>query len=137
MARYTSPGNEAIARAGCFDAAAAFELQSVLCQGHVQYYSGLTDQIAFPGLAAFLGNSAADAALLNAPLAGDQPLNSDGQTIILVDLVGFAHTVTTPANKIVNSKHILTWNGTIGSYAILKAMNGLWVPIGLSGVTVS
>jgi hypothetical protein len=137
MARYTSPGNEAIARAGCFDAAAALELQSVLCQGHVQYYSGLTDQIAFPGLAAFLGNSAADAALLNAPLAGDQPLNSDGQTIILVDLVGFAHTVTTPANKIVNSKHILTWNGTIGSYAILIAMNGLWVPIGLSGVTVS
>jgi hypothetical protein len=137
MARYTSPGNEAIVRAGCFDAAAALELQAVLCQGHVQYYSGLTDQIAFPGLAAFLGNSAADAALLNAPLAGDQPLNSDGQTIILVDLVGFAHTVTTPANKIVNSKHILTWNGTIGSYAILKAMNGLWVPIGLSGVTVS
>ena len=137
MARYTSPGNEAIARAGCFDAAAALELQSVLCQGHVQYYSGLTDQIAFPGLAAFLGNSAADAALLNAPLAGDQPLNSDGQTIILVDLVGFAHTVTTPANKIVNSKHILTWNGTIGSYAILIAMNGLWVPIGLSGVTVA
>lgn len=137
MARYTSPGNEAIVRAGCFDAAAALELQSVFCQGHVQYYSGLTDQIAFPGLAAFLGNSAADAALLNAPLAGDQPLNSDGQKIILVDLVGFAHTVTTPANKIVNSKHILTWNGTIGSYAILIAMNGLWVPIGLSGVTVS
>jgi hypothetical protein len=136
MSRYTVAGQEAIARAGAWDASAALELQSVLCQGAVVYYTGTADQIAFPGLAAFNG-SAADAALLNQPLAGNQPLNSDGQTIVIVDLTGHAHTVTTAANGIINSKHVLTWNGTIGSLVVLRAVNGLWVPIVTLGVTVS
>ncbi len=136
MARYKQAGGTAIARAGAFDASTAAELQSVFNQGHVQYYSGTADALAAPGLSAFNG-STADAATLFTPLTGDQPLNDDGKTIFIVDLTGHAHTVTTAANAIVNSKHILTWNGTIGSYAQLVAVGGLWVIQALSGVTVS
>jgi len=47
-------------------------------------------------------------------------------------------TVTIAANAIINSKHLLTWNGTKGSKITLQALGGVWVPVGTaSGVTVS
>lgn len=56
----------------------------------------------------------------------------------MYDKSGQAHTITTAANKIINSKHIATFNGTIGSAITLMAQGGIWVPIGTpSGVTLT
>ena len=61
----------------------------------------------------------------------------DGTTIFIVDTSGKAHTITTPANKIIGNKHSCTFNGTIGSNITLRAMSGLWVVKSTSGVTVT
>jgi hypothetical protein len=109
----------------------------------IQSYKGTADALKiYAGTALFIGTSV-DAATLALPIAGatDQNLaGQDGIEMLLIDTTGHAHTVTTPSTPvlgIVPSHHILTWNGTVGSYAKLFAYNGLWYPIGLSGVTAS
>jgi hypothetical protein len=138
MARYTVGGvnAEAIVRAGAWDSSASQEIQSVVAQGSVVYYIGAADALAAPGFAAFNG-SVVDASTLFTPVAGSQPTGDDGKKIKIIDLTGHAHTITTAANAIVNSKHIATFNGTIGSYVSLQAINGLWAVLESTGVTIS
>lgn len=86
----------------------------------------------------FIETAGVDACTLAAPVAGAPTAGgNDGLEITIVDNSGNAHTVTTAANVIVLNKHILTFNGTRGSFIILIARNGKWVPLGLSGVTIT
>jgi hypothetical protein len=62
---------------------------------------------------------------------------NDGQSLVLVDTGGHAHTVTTPANAINGVDHIATFNGTKGSTITLRAYAGVWYATSLSGVTLS
>jgi hypothetical protein len=136
MAKSPVAGQPAITRAGCYDSDAAKQMQDVTCNGTFTVLAGATDPVPFPGNVQ-LNAASADACTLATPIAGQQPAGDDGKTIFLVDSSGKAHTVTTAANAIINSKHILTWNGTIGSNCLLMAMGGVWVPVAVSGVTVS
>jgi hypothetical protein len=106
-------------------------------------YKGTADVIkAISGIHLFIGTTV-DAATLALPIAGSSDQNipgQDGIEVRIIDTTGHAHTVTTPSTPvlgIVPSHHILTFNGTVGSYAKLIAYGGLWYPTGLSGVTAS
>lgn len=136
MARSAVAGQPAIIRAGAYDSTAAREMQSTVCNGTFTVFSGTADPLSFPGNTQ-INAAGVDAMTLVAPKAGDQPAGDDGKTIFVVDLNGAAHTITTPTNAIINSKHIATFNGTVGSNITLRAMGGLWVPIAVSGVTLS
>jgi hypothetical protein len=136
MARSATPGQPALTFAGVYDQSAQRQLQNVLCQGAASTLVGTVDPIAFPGNTQ-VNSAGVNAMTLATPLAGDQPAGDDGKTVFVVDLNGAAHTITTAANKIINSKHIATFNGTIGSNVTLRAMGGIWVPISLAGVTIS
>jgi hypothetical protein len=136
MARSPIAGAPAIIRAGAYDASASKEMQEVTCNGKFVVLTGTADPLPFPGNVQ-VNAAGVDAMTLATPLAGEQPAGDDGKTIFIVDLNGAAHTITTTANKIINSKHIATFNGTIGSNCILMAMGGVWVPIALAGVTIS
>ena len=136
MARATVGGQPAVTRAGCADQTFVSEVQDTTCNGSFRALSGSADPMPFPGNVQ-ITTAGVDACTLSTPLAGNQPAGDDGKTIFLVDNSGHAHTVTGAANSIINSKHIATFNGTIGSNCILMAMGGVWVPIALSGVTIS
>lgn len=136
MSRSTVAGSPVIIRAGSYDSTAAKEMQQVTCNGSVLILTGTADALPFPGNVE-LNAAGVDAMTLATPLAGEQPVGDDGKTIFIVDLNGAAHTITTAVNKIINSKHIATFNGTVGSNCMLKAINGVWVPIALAGVTIS
>jgi hypothetical protein len=122
---------------GAFDASAINDvLQS---DGQLpQLYAGATDVLQFPGLA-IINSSVVDAMTLATPLVGSQQSGGqDGMIVNIIDNGGHAHTVTTASNKIINSKHILTFNGTIGSNITIIAFNGVWYILGTAnGVTVS
>jgi hypothetical protein len=94
--------------------------------------SGSTDALPFVG-DVFVQTAGVDAMTLATPTVGID----DGKVLRVTDDVGHAHTITTAANKIIPSHMTLTFNGTRGSYAVLKSFNGLLYPIGLSGVTAS
>jgi hypothetical protein len=136
MARSATPGQPAIQRAGCYEATASKEIQNVTCHGSFVVYVGTADALQFPGNSQ-IDAAGVDALTLATPVAGEQPLGDDGKTVFVVDLNGAAHTITTAANKIINSKHIATFNGTVGSNCTLVAMGGVWVPTQLAGVTIS
>jgi hypothetical protein len=137
MARSNIAGQPAITRAGAYDSEAAKQMQNVTCNGTVLHLTGSADPIQFPSIVS-IDSSGVDATTLATPVSGEQPAGDDGKTILIVDTGGHAHTVTTAANAIINSKHILTFNGTIGSNVMLKAVAGIWVIVGTSlGVAVS
>lgn len=136
MARSATPGQASIIRAGCYEGTAAKEMQSVTCNGVFQVMTGTVDPLSYPGNTQ-VNSAGVNAMTLATPVAGEQPSGDDGKTVFVVDLNGAAHTITTAANKIINSKHIATFNGTIGSNVTLRAMGGVWVPISLAGVTIS
>lgn len=137
MANSTQGGQAGVSHVGAFDASAVKDIQDTLCQGAFTSLVGTADAIPFPGNVELAAGSA-DACTLALPVAGPQPLGDDGKTIFIYDKSGKAHTVTAPANGIINSKHLLTWNGTIGSNLCLVARGGIWVIEGTpNGVTVS
>lgn len=137
MARSTIAGQPAMPRAGAFDASTYRDLLDILGAGNAQVLTGTTDAISFPGIT-ILNSATLDACTLAAPLAGAQPAGDDGKQIELIDATGKLHTITTPTNGIIGGKHLLTWNGTIGSNITLQAWNGAWVPMGTpNGVTIS
>jgi hypothetical protein len=74
---------------------------------------------------------------LATPVSGPQPAGDDGKTVIAYDSGGHAHTITVASNIFPNSKHIATFNGTAGSCCVLTAVAGLWVPVVLTGVSMS
>jgi hypothetical protein len=109
----------------------------------VQVLTGATDAVKLYAGTVLLTRNGVDAATLALPIAGTadgQPSGQDGMEITFIDTGGHAHTVTTPSTPvlgIVPSHHIATFNGTAGSYCRLLAYNGLWYPVGSSGVTFS
>jgi hypothetical protein len=77
-----------------------------------------------------------DAISLVAPLVGQG--FQDGRVIRILSNTAFAHVVTTPANGINGSLHILTFGAAVGNSVELEAYNGTWLTSGgLAGVTVS
>lgn len=137
MANATTGGQAAVSHVGAFDASAVKDVQDTLAQGAAVVLAGAADALPFPGLV-MVNGAGVDAMTLATPVAGPQPVGDDGKTVTVVDLKGAAHTITTATNKIVNSKHIETFNGTIGSNVTLVANNGIWIPLGTPlGVTVS
>jgi hypothetical protein len=127
----------------------AFNAQQIptrLPNGLIQAVTTLTgsaDVIPLKAGSVFLAGTVVDAATLAQPIAGStdaQPNGQDGLVIVIIDTGGHAHTITTiatPIFGIVPSHHLLTFNGTAGSYVMLEAYNGLWYVIGSSGVTAS
>lgn len=111
-------------------------IQATIVQGgpqdSVQTASGSTDVLIFPG-ATFITTAGVDATTLATPtLTVD-----DGKRIRVVDAGGHAHTITTASGKIVPAHHLVTFNGTAGSWVELEAYQGLWYPLGNSGVVIS
>jgi hypothetical protein len=137
MTTATAGGSAAVSHVGAFDASALKDVQDTLNQGAATVLTGTADALPFPGLV-MVNAAGVDAMTLATPVAGAQPAGDDGKMITIVDLNGAAHTITTATNKIVNSKHIETFNGTKGSNVTLVANNGIWIPLGTPlGVTVS
>jgi hypothetical protein len=137
MARATVGGQQAVPRAGCVDQTFVSEIQDTTCNGSFRSLIGTADPLPFPGNIS-LDGTGVDATTLATPVAGQQPAGDDGKTIVVVDTGGHAHTITTAANIISPSHHVLTFGGTAGSNVMLMARNGLWYVIGTSlGVTAS
>jgi hypothetical protein len=118
--------------------------------------TGTTDAISSaPGNPNFLvsGNwwissTGVDNITLVAPLAGGgfsggsggvfpNLLGNDDFLLTFIDTGGHAHTITTPASAIAPAHHILTFNGTVGSFVILLAHTAIWYIVGSSGVVAS
>lgn len=98
---------------------------------------GAADALQWP--ANYAVNSAGvDAMTLAQPTAGDpQSGGDDGKCIVVTDVGGQAHTITTAANGIVNNKHVITFNGTKGSTVTLQAWNGIWLVLDPNGVAIA
>lgn len=94
--------------------------------------TGSTDALAFPSVN-YITTAGVDATTLATPTAG----TDDGKMVRVVDAGGHAHTITTAANKIVPSHHLITFGGTAGSFVDLQSFNGLWYVLASSGVTPS
>jgi hypothetical protein len=136
MGNSTTPGQPAITHAGVFDATAAKELQDTLVNGAQVVLSGSADVMPLSGIVC-ISTAGVNNITLATPKAGPQPVGDDGKTIFVYSTTANAHSITMASNKIINSHHILTFDGNIGSNAWLIAVNGLIVPAGLTGVTAS
>ena len=99
---------------GCFDHSAISDILQSAGQLPV-LYSGSADVLQYPGLA-IINTAGVDAMTLATPVIGPQATGGDdGKVVTIIDNGGHAHTITTAANKIINSKHVATFGGTIGS----------------------
>lgn len=98
-------------------------------QDSVVTVSGSTDALPLVG-SVFIATAGIDAATLATPTV----TTDDGKTLTVVDTTGHAHTITTAAGKIAPAHSIVTFNGTVGSFVILRAFQGLWYPLASSGV---
>jgi hypothetical protein len=86
----------------------------------------------------FIETAGVDACTLAQPVAGAPSAGgNDGLEITIIDNSGHAHTVTCSAGGITPSHHLITFNGTQGSFVTLVARNGYWIPVQSSGVTIS
>jgi hypothetical protein len=86
----------------------------------------------------FIETAGVDATTLATPVAGAPSAGgNDGLEITIIDNSGHAHTVTCASNVITPSHHLVTFNGTQGSFVTLVARNGKWIPVQSSGVTIS
>ena len=103
-----------------------------LVQHPVVTLTGSTDAIVF-GTDNFITTAGVDGTSLATPTA----TTDDGKIVRVTDVGGHAHTITTSSNKIVPSHHLVTFNGTAGSWIELEAYQGLWYPRANSGVTIS
>lgn len=61
----------------------------------------------------------------------------DDFDLTFFDVGGHAHTITTPASAIAPAHHVLTFNGTVGSFVRIVARAGIWYIAGSTGVTAS
>jgi len=135
--RSTAAGVQAITRAGSYDQGAARELLDVIGCGTPQVLTGTADAISFPGTV-IINSPSADACTLALPIAGAQPSGDDGKVCEIFVATAFAHTVTTPANGVNLTKHIITFSATVGNNVIMQAWNGTWIVMGTEkGVTFS
>jgi hypothetical protein len=96
----------------------------------------LNAQAAVPVASGFylITKGSAGAYTLAAPVAGQD----DGKYICVVASTAFAHTVTTPANKINGTLHVATFAATIGNNVEFLAYQGVWyVILPSTGVTLT
>lgn len=96
--------------------------------------TGSTDALPLLG-SVFVDSSGVDAMTLATPTAGGPGVGDDGKLLTVTDSGGHAHTITTATNKIVPSHHVITFNGTVGSFVTLQARGGLWFVQGQGGLT--
>jgi hypothetical protein len=94
--------------------------------------TGSTDALAF-NTDNFITTAGVDGTTLATPTAG----TDDGKKVTVTDVGGHAHTITCSSNKIVPSHHLVTFNGTAGSYVELEAYQGLWYVRGNNGVNIT
>lgn len=113
-----------------FRALVTADLPSVLIAGKT--LSGSADALTWPSVN-FVTTAGVDGMTLAAPVSG----TDNFKTIRVVDAGGHAHTITTSSNGIVPSHHLVTFNGTVGSFVDFQAFNGLWFPLSSNGVTIS
>jgi hypothetical protein len=84
------------------------------------------------GLVSIDGTSAL-AMTLAAPASGLQSAGGDdGRLLRILSTTAFAHTVTTPANAIAPSHHVITFSAAAGEWIELVADGGLWYPLAQS-----
>jgi hypothetical protein len=81
----------------------------------------------------FLNKGSAAAMTLAAPVSGlPSAGGDDGKMLRIVDVTGFAHAITTPANKINGNKLTVTLEsgsplaGAKGNAVTLRAQGGVW-----------
>lgn len=110
--------------------------------------SGAADALALSG-SYLVASTVVDAMTLGTPVAGSPspipggavtaptPGGQDGNILFVEDIGGHAHTITTAANIVNGSKHIITFNGTLGSFVELIAYNGVWYVTASSGISLS
>ena len=85
-----------------------------------------------------LEKTSAGAFTLPAPLQGAPGAGGyDGQILNIACITAFAHTVTTPANKLNGSKQTITFTAAAGNSVQLLARGGVWYVIGGIGFTLS
>lgn len=77
------------------------------------------------GLVVITAGSAA-ALTLPAPTPGGPGVGDDGKHLSILSTTAFAHTVTTPANKINGNKLTATFAAAVDSNIELIAYNGVW-----------
>jgi hypothetical protein len=135
MANSVVAGQLAIPHSGS-DPDMTADILDAQCQGRFTRLTGTADAIPFPGNIV-INSASANAMTLVAPLSGPQPRGDDGKSIFILSNSAFAHTVTTPTNGIINSKHLCTWAAAVGNCIELRAYNGSWVPVMSTGVTVT
>lgn len=112
-----------------------FSTQAALVDGAITIKEGTV----------FATKGSAAALTLAAPTAGAQSAGGDdNRELEIVDTTGFAHTITTPANKLNGSKHVITMQSgsplasAVGTIVRLRAYGGVWyMNPGATGVTIS
>lgn len=75
---------------------------------------------------------------LAAPTAGLPGAGGDdGKVLTITSTTAFAHTVTTPSNKVNGASTTLTFGAAVANFVQLLAYGGVWYVLGKTGVTVS
>lgn len=120
------------ASAPTFRALVANDIPAINLQYVPTTLTGSTDALTWPS-DNYITTAGIDATTLGNPVA----TTDDGKIIRVTDVGGHAHTITTGANKIVPSHHVVTFNGTAGSWQELEAYQGLWYPRGSLGVSIT
>jgi|HubBroStandDraft_1064217.scaffolds.fasta_scaffold00161_58 hypothetical protein len=113
-----------------FRALVTADLPAVLVPGVT--LTGATDALSFNS-DNFITTAGVDATTLGTPT----PTTNDFEFVRVTDVGGHAHTITCSSGKIVPAHHLVTFNGTAGSFIELEAYQGLWYPRANSGVTIS
>jgi hypothetical protein len=85
-----------------------------------------------------LTKTSAGAYTLAAPIPGLPAAGgNDGQLLNIICITAFAHTVTTPANKINGNKTTITFAAAAGNNVQLEAYQGVWYVTNGLGQTLS
>lgn len=99
--------------------------------------SGSADPLFYPNQFVFITATGVDAITLAAPVAG----SDDFKVVRVFSASAHAHTITTPANTIVNGSSAagdtLTFGAHVGANCALIAYQGLWYIIALNNVSLS
>ena len=136
MANHIIPGQPCLPHSGC-DLSAP-DVQDTQCHGAYTLLRGTADTIPFPG-SILVSSAGVNSMTLPTPIAGEQRYGGDdGKTVFVISNTAQAHSITTPTNGIIGSRHLATFTAGVGNNITLMAMNGTWVVRGTAlGVTVS
>jgi hypothetical protein len=107
--------------------------------GNIETHSGTggAGVIGIVGGSVFITDSGVAALTLAQPVAGAPSAGgNDGQRLTIICTTAQAHTVTTAANGIKGSKHIITF-AAVGDSIELDAFNGVWYVVGTPTAVVS